>query len=483
MSAQSDNVDAIRTEETKYCSKCKTRRQIINFVRTRGQKTQAYSVCNFCLTNTKLRRSEQKSVEKTNTRISDLERINSQIDTEVEHGENNEDNSDDLVYNVVDMVTMIKAKFSDTDNDNPINFSLKIELDDEIYDTSLVDTTDNQDSRLVVAQEIAKHLQEHVEKGSEYYWEIRNTYINKKYGKPSGVITIYFSCTQRNDCECSDPNDNESNKREREVRPAIERYSCKGSITMKINYEKKRATISVKHQLNHPKPTHKKVNISPEAVAWIETNLNYGLRKIEFYRRLSRLKLINPEIHTYQQVYYWVAKLSKKQFVMDSKNQLVSSKNYIEQCIQRDEYYKVIYYLENDFVRALGYVTPFLQFIGSSNITELVIDSTFKTNQEHFELFAVVINNGSHGVPLAYLYLDTFVPSEDISDSNNDNQIQKREEVLYAFFLALRQENISPTFVLVDKDIGQINAIEAAWDKRANIHFPAKNLGPPLLIN
>jgi len=323
------------------------------------------------------------------------------------------------------MVTVIKAKFSDTDNDNPINFSLKIELDDEIYDTSLVDTTDNQDSRLVVAQEIAKHLQEHVEKGSEYYWEIRNTYINEKYGKPSGVITIYFGCTQRNDCECSDPNDNESNKREREVRPAIERYSCKGSITMKINYEKKRATISVKHQLNHPKPTHKKVNISPEAVAWIETNLNYGLRKIEFYRRLSRLKLINPEIHTYQQVYYWVAKLSKKQFVMDSKNQLVSSKNYIEQCIQRDEYYKVIYYLENDFVRALGYVTPFLQFIGSSNITELVIDSTFKTNQERFELFAIVINNSSHGVPLAYLYLDTFVPSEDISDSNNDNQIQK----------------------------------------------------------
>ena len=183
------------------------------------------------------------------------------------------------------------------------------------------------------------------------------------------------------------------------------------------------------------------------------------------------LKLIDSKIHTYQQVYYWVAKLSRKQFVTDSKNQLVSSKNFIEQSIQENENYKVVYYLENNFVRALGFTTPFLQLIGRSNITEIIIDSTFKTNQERFELFAVVINNGGYGVPLAYLYLDTFVPSEDISDNNNDNQIQNREEVLRAFFLALRQENILPTFVLVDKDIGQINAIETAWDKMAIIQI------------
>ncbi|CAG8632428.1 4945_t:CDS:1, partial [Paraglomus occultum] len=81
-----------------------------------------------------------------------------------------EHEEDDLVYNVVDMETVIKAKFSDSHN--PINFSLEVELDDGIYDTSLVDVTVNQDSGSVVAQEIAKHLQEQVEKGSEYYWEI-----------------------------------------------------------------------------------------------------------------------------------------------------------------------------------------------------------------------------------------------------------------------------------------------------------------------
>ena len=54
-----------------------------------------------------------------------------------------------------------------------------------------------------------------------------------------------------------------------------------------------------------------------------------------------------------------------------------------------DEGYKVLLYLENDFVRALGFLTQFNTYIPRGNINELVIDSTFKTNQEKFELFAV----------------------------------------------------------------------------------------------
>lgn len=260
-------------------------------------------------------------------------------------------------------------------------------------------------------------------------------------------------------------------KHDREVSPAIRRYPCKGNLTMKIDLHNKRAIISIKHQSNHPKPDHREINVSLEAATWIKDNLNYGLRKVEFYKRLSHLGLIDPKVHTYQQIYYWVAKWSNKQFVTDTKNQLKSSKNFLEQNVEENDGYKVIYYLENDYVRSLGFITPFLQLIGRNNITELIIDSTYKTNQEHFELFAVVANNGGYGVPLAYLYMDTFVPSEDLPNSDSDNRIQNREGVLCEFFLALRQENILPVFVLVDKDAGQINAIEAAWDKKAVIQI------------
>ena len=78
-----------------------------------------------------------------------------------------------------------------------------------------------------------------------------------------------------------------------------------------------------------------------------------------------------------------------------------------------DEGYKVIFYLENDFVRALGFLTPFNCYVEKNKINEIVIDSTFKTNQEKFELFVVLINYGGHGVPLAYLYVDTFTAPED----------------------------------------------------------------------
>ncbi|CAG8828422.1 16497_t:CDS:1, partial [Cetraspora pellucida] len=74
------------------------------------------------------------------------------------------------------------------------------------------------------------------------------------------------------------------------------------------------------------------------------------------------------------------------QYVTDVENQLNSAKNFLEQRELIDEGYKVILYCKNKFVHALGFTTPFFQ--ASENITEIVVNSTFKTNQERFELFA-----------------------------------------------------------------------------------------------
>ncbi|CAG8566882.1 5364_t:CDS:2 [Paraglomus occultum] len=445
MSAQSNNqaIADITSDETKYCKCCKTSRRIDDFVRT----------------------WVSSSIER-NTDTLDSSEIG-QGDTEIGSEINDESNYDDLIYNIEDIENAIKDEFTNND-DQPIKFSLEVELDDIM--TIVNDTSVNQDLNLV-AHETAKHLQVHIENGSEYYWEIRRTHVNKKDGEFTGVVTVYFGCTQREDRQFSRSSE-ESSKYEREVRPAIQHYPCKGSITMKIDLSSKRAKILFNHQSSHPKPTHRGINISLNAINWIKNNINYGgIRKVEFYKRLSNEGLIDPKTHTYQQVYYWVAKLSKNQFVTDTKNQLKSSKNFLDHNTQADEGYKVIFYLENDFVRALGFITPFLRFIERSSIIELVVDSTFKTNQERFELFAVIVNNGGYGVPLAYLYLDTFVPLENVSDNHSDNRIRNREGVLREFFSALHCEGVLPTFVLVDKDIGQINAIEAAWDGRTIVQI------------
>jgi len=117
-----------------------------------------------------------------------------------------------------------------------------------------------------------------------------------------------------------------------------------------------------------------------------------------------------------------------------------------------DEGYKVLLYLENDFVQALGFLTPFNTYISRDNINELVIDSTFKTN-------AILINCGGYGVLLAYLYVDTFTAPADC--------LQDSQGILFS----IENEGILPTFILVDKDAGQITAINEAWSQTANIQL------------
>ena len=69
---------------------------------------------------------------------------------------------------------------------------------------------------------------------------------------------------------------------------------------------------------------------------------------------------------------------------------------------------------------------------------------------------------------MAYLYVDTFTaPADCLQDPRN--RINSRMKVLKEFFLALRTEGILPTFILVNKDAGQIAAINEAWCQTANI--------------
>ena len=224
--------------------------------------------------------------------------------------------------------------------------------------------------------------------------------------------------------------------------------------------------------LYHQQPTYTyRENRLPQvAINWIKTNLNHNLRKVEFHKRLSEEKLIDPTKHTYHQVYYWALKLSAGQYITNIKNQVISTKDYIQRPELINAGYKLILHIENDFVRALGFTTPFMNNISKNNINELIIDSTFKTNQEKFELFALIINCGGFGMPLAYLYLDTFTASEDLL-RNPINNINNRVMALTVFFQSIRAEQILPSFILLDKDMGQIAAVQEAWSWTTNIQL------------
>ncbi|CAG8695816.1 14723_t:CDS:2, partial [Racocetra fulgida] len=68
--------------------------------------------------------------------------------------------------------------------------------------------------------------------------------------------------------------------------------------------------------------------------------------------------------------------------------------------------------------------------VGAKNIRELIIDSTFKTNSEKFELFAIMLNCEGFGIPLAYFLLNTQYNS--VATINDD--VITRSAALREFF-------------------------------------------------
>ena len=82
---------------------------------------------------------------------------------------------------------------------------------------------------------------------------------------------------------------------------------------------------------------------------WIKANADYNLQTTEVYRRLWMENLINTELHTKEQVYYWTSVYKKDTYIMNRENQLLQRKR----TLSSESFLKVLVHIENNFVRAL----------------------------------------------------------------------------------------------------------------------------------
>ncbi|PKY54359.1 hypothetical protein RhiirA4_473127 [Rhizophagus irregularis] len=153
----------------------------------------------------------------------------------------------------------------------------------------------------------------------------------------------------------------------------------------------------------------------------IQNNVEYYLQTSELYKCLQLHKLIDAKIHT--------------------KEQLLSAKEYLE---SKQNFKITLYYLENDFIRALGFTTPLLNCIVLAKLD-----------------FVVNANCEGYGIPVAYFYLLKCDGTLEVYN-NPKNQVNTRVQVLHEFFTSLKNEKLLPIFVLIDKDSRKISAIEEA---------------------
>jgi hypothetical protein len=381
-----------------------------------------------------------------------------------------------FLYNLDEMQEEVRRQFQEAESlGEPTTLTIEVELDSHImesisFDKSNVESGEVEEKTIKdEVRQLAKILLLPLEYGSQYYWEIRNVHLNSRNSQFTGCAAVYLGCTQREGREWQRPQ-NQPVKRRSEVRPPIPRFNCMGSITLTLDIWHQHALVKGSHQEAHEHPQHRQTDFPVKAKQWIKDNRKYNLQSIEIYRRLQDYNLIDPKVHTKEQVYYWASVFNKETYVMNRENQLLSTKSYLEKPEFIQNGFKVLSYLENDFVRALGFTTSLLKKIGACNITEIVIDSTFKTNQERFELFAVNANCGGFGMPIAYLYLLTSEGTE-AAINKPENMINTRVQALCNFFIKLRHEGLLPVFVLTDKDAGEIAAVNEAWSWTANIQL------------
>ncbi|CAG8444437.1 16215_t:CDS:2, partial [Cetraspora pellucida] len=404
-------------------------------------------------------KKEKKSVSKA-TNVEESLNVTEDYDSDTIINEI--DNNKDIAwYSFTDTENLIANCFENSEENGHVRFSEMLKFDDDFINNI---SSENQESnKEIIYHNIAELLLISIKTGSRYYWEIRKIYSHNKNNQLTGEATVYLGYAQREECKCIH-SDSHQVKRVSEARPQIDRYQCGGNIKLNIDINKCQVNIYLEHLIAHTFPTYCDNNLPQNAIAWISHNINKNIRKIEFYKRLHEEKLINPNIHTYQQVYYWVTKFSAQQYVTNISNQLLSARNFLDQNELVDQEYKVLLCIENDFVRSLGFITPFFYYIPTNKITEIILDSTFKTNKEKFELFAVLNNCGGFGVPLTYLYLYTFTALVELLQDPR-NKIHSRVLVLKEFFSLLRDKGIRPSFILMDKDAGKLAAIEGAWSQ------------------
>ncbi|CAG8832393.1 31772_t:CDS:2, partial [Gigaspora margarita] len=499
MDIESLNEEISQNSHHKECSRCSCVMKKEDFCRPyKGNPVHEHSTCNKCYKSRKDKRKEKgpisskkKQLEvssiaqasnssQSNSYYMNIEHDDSsseELSSDSLHEDNIQDNQDTdnvnnvdrLLYSLDEVEEVISNQFQVAENLNePVKIAFEIELDSGLIESTLPESWLNihnpEDIKKSFYQLISVLILP-LEHGSGYYWEVRKVHLNTRKKEFTGCITAYLGCAQREDRKWQRPED-QPIKRRSEARTPIERYNCIGKITLTIDPQQQQVIVQGTHKHMHERPQYRRVEFPETAKLWIQDNIKYNLQNSELYKRLQHHNLINVQIHTKEQVYYWASVFRQRSYIFNPNNQLLSTKEYLE----NQQNFKVIFCLENDFIRALGFVTSLLDRIGITEVKEIIVDSTFKTNQERFELFVVNTNCGGFGVPIAYLYLLT---CNGTVEAYNDpqNQINTQVQALCEFFTSLRNERILPTFGLVDKDAGQISAIEEAWSWTVNLQL------------
>lgn len=227
------------------------------------------------------------------------------------------------------------------------------------------------------------------------------------------------------------------------VRQSKKQYLCGGIVSFSFGCSKMR--VKVRHEAHHGGPASSRT-LSKETVQRIQALTQSGMSPFQI---LNTIRAEGVEVALYNDVYnVWLKSFSSR--YKKHADPIQSSLLYMEASGELEQ----ICVLEEPF--AMGCVTKIGEHIVTNwRVEEVFIDSTFKTNKNKLELFALIASCMGVGFPIAYFLLE----------AGTGNGLRNREESLTLFLtnVASRFPDLKPTFFFTDKEQAQISAIKNAF--------------------
>ncbi|KIJ29630.1 hypothetical protein M422DRAFT_268973 [Sphaerobolus stellatus SS14] len=246
-----------------------------------------------------------------------------------------------------------------------------------------------------------------------------------------------FTCAQDIEREKRDnawaKKQSKSSGRTRDSR-RMERGNCEGALRLFIVDGASQIRVHVRHVDTHS--AYEDIRLPDEWKKFILDNLNMTPGKlwqaILGNEGLKKVGDVAVPFHQKSVYYYWHQQVQDKWRLSD------------------DPFMSACQYLqtqgESAYVQEMADWAPHTQ--------ELALDSTWNTNKQNFELFAVVADSPHGiGVPLAYLFVST----------SKHAAKGAKEAVITSWLSGLKKWGINPEFVLTDKDQSEINAVKNVW--------------------
>ena len=223
-------------------------------------------------------------------------------------------------------------------------------------------------------------------------------------------------------------------------------HQCGGFLSIGVK-KNESVTVRIGHKVNHESASDS-YELSPQTIDRIEELSNHGMSPFQICTVLQS----EGQDVLWNRVYYRWTVIQQIHFLKHS-DAFLSCREYLLQC----QNLMLIYQSEKPW--ALGFLTLIgVNLSGTHACTEVLIDSTHKTNSSRFELFTVIVRCIGVGFLLAFLFFE--------GNYTFDASVQQTKDVLLSFLTHIRNhmESLRPKFFFNDTGMGQIHAIKNSYN-------------------